>query len=762
MKPFLQNFVATTKQILLTPRPRLRKFIRRFWIFTFTGIILFVIYIYSVILNPFNLFGNMPPLTEIENPKQDLSSEIISADGVSLGRIFRDNRSVVGYEELSPLLVNTLLISEDHRFYEHSGMDPYAFLRVVKGIITFSAQGGGSTLTQQTAKNLFRTRGPELQGELAKLFGPLELVISKTKEWIIAVRLERNFTKEEIIALYLNTVPFNNNAFGIKVAAETYFQKSPAQLNGQECALLIGMLQGTNRFNPVAFPDRALSKRNEVFDKLFTHHKVATQWERDSLKALPLGLNFSVQNHNTGLAPYFRRVVQGEMEVWCRERGIDIRDAGLKIYTTIDSRMQTFAEKAAREKMSTLQKMFEEGWGNRNPWVDDDGIELKNFVDKKIKQTSEYREIVSMYPNDPDSVAVKVNEKKPTTVFSWEGKKKLNLSLREVVTLQSRYLHCGLMSMDPHSGEVKAWVGGIDHTFFKYDHVIQGSRQAGSTFKAFVYGRAMEDGFSPCQPYQDDAPIFKLPNGGSYRAKNANGTYGDGTTYTMRHALAKSLNSVTMQLVRDLTPENIASFAKRMGITTKVDPVLSLGLGTSDVTLYDMVGAYAAFANGGIHTKPFYVVRIEDRYGNVLANFSPVRNQVISDNTAYKIVYLLRGGVEEEGGSAAGMSSEITSVNEVGGKTGTTDNGSDGWFIGITPDLVTGVWVGGDERSIHFPRWGESSGGRTALPIWESYMKQVYKHPESGYRKGHFKQPASLDTELDCDKFPSEEEGSDE
>lgn len=746
-----QTLRSRISTVLLKTNPKYRKIIKWFWITMISLVLLNVIYILAVILNPFNLFGPMPALTEIENPRQNVSLEVISSDGVSLGRIFRDNRSMITYDELPPMLVKTLIISEDHRFYEHAGLDLYAYLRVLKGIVTLDAQGGGSTLTQQTAKNLFSTRGPELQGKLTSLFGPLDLVISKTKEWIIAVRLERNFTKEEIIALYLNTVPFNNNAYGIKVAAETYFQKPLKALNQQECALLVGMLQGTNRFNPVAFPERAQAKRNDVLRKLVEHHYI-TQKQFDSLKVLPLDLNFSLQDHNHGPAQYFRSMLRTEIRAWARSKGIDVFQTGLKIYTTIDSRLQAFAERAVSTHMTTLQKEFEKDWEGRNPWVDDSGKEIENFLQRKIAQTDEYKELVQMYGDDKDSIALKVNEKKRRTVFSWSGRQRKVMSLKEYVAYQSRFLHSGLMSMDPTTGEVKAWVGGIDHSFFQYDHVRQSSRQAGSTFKPFVYGLAMENGFSPCQQKIDDSPVINI-NGQPYHPKNANGTYGDGNPYTLRQALAKSLNSVTMQLMEELEPANVVSFAKRLGISTPLDPVYALGLGTSDVTLYDMVGAYSAFANQGVYIKPIYITRIEDRHGNVLETFIPAKQQAISAETAYKIVHLLKGGVEEEGGSARALSEAVKFNNEVGGKTGTTNNASDGWFIGITHNLVTGVWVGGDERSIHFPNWGEGSGGKTALPIWDHYMRQVYNYPEAGFTKGSFKQPAGLDMELDCDRY---------
>jgi penicillin-binding protein 1A len=739
-----------TLHFLLLSRPSLKRMTRIVWISAAVLFCSFVFYITSVIWNPFNLFGPMPSLSDIENPKQDMSSEVISADGVSLGRFFKHNRSMVTYDELSPMLVRTLVISEDHRFYQHAGLDFPAFVRVIAGIAVADPRGGGSTLTQQTAKNLFATRGPELMGKIGAISSVLDLLISKTKEWIIAVRLEQNFTKDEILTLYLNTVAFNYNSYGIKIAAQTYFSKTPAALSQQECATLVGMLQNPIIFNPITHPDRALRKRNEVLDKLYAHNVITSRQILNSLKATPVQLNVSVESHNRGLAPYFRTTLQKELQQWAAARNINLSESGLRIYTTIDSRLQLLAEQAVRNKMSAVQKVFDADWGARNPWVDDDGNELRDFVDRKMRQSDEYRQLVAEYGKNSDSITLKLNERKRTSVFSWNGKKEEIINLKEYIQHQSRFLHCGLMSMDPMTGEVKAWVGGIDHTFFQYDHVKQGSRQAGSTFKAFVYGLAMENGFSPCQEFVDMSPEIHI-NGKIYQPKNANGTFGDGKAYTLRRALAKSLNSVTMQLMTRLTPQNVADFAHRLGITTRLDPVYSLGLGTSDVRLYDMVAAYSSFVNGGIHTEPYYLVRIEDQYGNIIESFSPTQKQVLEPETAYKIVYLLRGGVEEEGGSSHALSDAVTRDNEVGGKTGTTDNGSDGWYMGITPNLVTGVWVGGDERSIHFPNWGESSGGRTALPIWDSYMKGVYSHPHIGYQKGRFKQPPGMESRLVCD-----------
>jgi penicillin-binding protein 1A len=628
-------------------------------------------------------------------------------------------------------------------------MDFWSYLRVVKGIVTMSSQGGGSTLTQQTAKNLFSTRGEELRGTLGRASSFFDLAISKTKEWIIAVKLERNFTKEEIIALYLNTVPFNNTAYGIKIAALTYFNKDIKALNVQEAALLVGMLQGTHRFNPIEYPERALDKRNDVLAKLYTHNYIKNKKTYDSLRALPLQLNFSVKNHNEGIATYFRTILQNDMMRWCKENGYDLVEAGLKIYTTIDSRMQLAAELAMTEHMRKLQREFDVAWGGRSPWVDDHQVEIKDFIKKKIERTNAFKSLSKRYKSHPDSVTIMLNKKRRMRIFTWQGERDTLFSSMDSIKYYYKFLHCGLVSMDPASGEIKAWVGGINHKYFKFDHVHQAKRQPGSTFKPFVYAKAMEDGYSPCFELYDNSPSIKIGNT-TYHPPNSNGSYGDGQKYTLRQALARSLNSVTVQLMERLNPQNVAEFAQRAGITSHLDPVYSLGLGTSDVSLDEMVAAYCSFVNLGVHTQPYYVTRIEDKYGNVIQNFVPKKKEAMNEETAYKMVHMLRGGVEEEDGTSRLLSSAVLEGNQVGGKTGTTDNASDAWYIGITHNLVTGVWVGGDERSIHFPKWGSGSGVRAALPVFDKYMIRVYQNPQTGFQKGFFKQPQAGISNLDC------------
>lgn len=750
-----------TNNVLLTQKPWFSKIVRIVWILFLCVIIGIPVYVYTVNNDMFGLglYGGMPSLKAIENPQNDLSSELISADGESLGRYFRFNRSQVNYDQLSPQLVNTLLLSEDHRFYEHSGMDFWAYMRVFYGLITFNPEGGGSTITQQLAKNLFSTRGDELEGSLSRLGGPFKILISKTKEWIIAVKLEQNFTKEEIIAMYLNTTFFGSNAYGIKVASETYFHKEPDSLNIQESAVLVGLLQAITKFNPVTNPENALKKRNEVLWKLYKHGYIKTKTEFETLKSHPINLKYAVQNQNEGLATYFRTVVRNDLMRWCKEHGFDLWESGLKIHTTIDSRMQRFAEESMELHMSKLQKDFDLQWKlkNRNPWTDDNtGAEIKNFIQQKIKRTETYKNLVSKYGEKADSVNLMLNLKKRMTIFTWKGERDTLLSSIDSLAYYYRFLHAGMMSMHPETGAIKAWVGGINHKYFKYDHVRQGTRQPGSTFKPFVYGKAIEDGYSPCFELLDISPTIKV-SGGVWNPDNADGPpKGTGDKLNLRQALARSINSISAQMIDRVKPQNVVEFAKRLGIKSPLVPVHSLALGTSDVTLYEMVAAYCSFVNLGIHIEPYFITRIEDKHGNVLESFVPKTRQAMDEKTAYKMIYMLQGGVTDELGTSRGLSYSLKVDNEIGGKTGTTDNASDGWYMGITHNLVTGVWVGGEERAIRFPNWSFGAGSKSARPIWDKFMVKVYEHPEVGFPKGYFRRPASgLDMSLDCDAYES-------
>jgi len=750
-----KNIPRKTYNPLLFQKKWIRKAVKGIWIFFFCIIASAAFYLYIVNTDALGLFGPMPGYAAIENPENDLSSELVSADGVSLGRYFRYNRSQVRYHELSADLVNTLVLSEDHRFYGHAGLDFWAYPRVIWGLITFNSAGGGSTITQQLAKNLY-TLNPELDGRLASLGAWPRRIIQKTKEWTISIQLEKNFTKQEIITMYLNTSHFGSNAYGLKVASETYFNKQPANLNIQESAVLVGLLQNPSLYNPYYWPDNALRKRNQVLYKLYKHGYLKTKEEYDSLKTLPIALQYKVENQNEGLAPYLRTILRNRLRTWCAENGYDLFESGLKIFTTIDSRMQQNAEGVMREQMAVLQAAFEHQWKQKHsePWVDEGGYEIINFPEDKIRRMPVYNALVKKYPAFPDSVNILLNLKKPMKVFSWKGERDTLFSTMDSLRYYNRFLQSGLMSMDPQTGEVKAWVGGISHKYFKFDHVKSAARQPGSTFKPFVYGKAIEEGYSPCYTLYDISPSILLPDGTTWEPPNAEGDKGSGEKLTLRQGLARSKNTISAQVIELVRPANVVEFAHRLGITTKLEAVPSLSLGTSDVTLYDMVAAYSSFVNLGIYTEPFIITRIEDKNGNVIESFIPQTRQVTDEKTAYKMVYMLEGGVEEEGGTSAGIDPFLKKDNELGGKTGTTDKASDGWYMGITNNLVTGVWVGGDEPSIHFPSWVFGSGGRTARPIWEKFMIKVYQDPSIGYGKGTFKRPIEgLDMTLDCSDY---------
>lgn len=729
------------------------------WLTILALFIFIPLYIFTVKVDLFHLYGGMPDIHEVENPENDLSSEVLSADGVSLGRYFRYNRSQVTFDDLSDDLVNTLIISEDHRFYSHSGLDLEAFVRVVFGVLTLHPTGGGSTITQQLAKNLY-TKNPNrsLDGYIAGLGRFPRRVVEKTKEWIIAVDLEKNFTKKEIIAMYFNTMEFSSNTYGIKVAAETYFNKEPDSLNLQESAVLVGMLQNPSRYNPKKYPERALSKRNEVLFKVYKHdYKLRTREQYDSICRLPLGLNFNIQNQNQGLATYFRTVLSSYLMNYCKKKGLDLWNSGLKIYTTLDSRAQRYAEEAMNAHMKVLQARFYSEWKmrDRDPWSDEDGAEIPDFLQRRVKQTEACKDYVRRFKDDAKAIQKAIYEKRKMTIFTWKGERDTLFSTMDSLNYYKRFLQAGLLAMDPHTGHVKAWVGGFNYKYFKFDHVVQGKRQPGSTFKPFVYGLAMESGYSPCQVLKDISPQFVIDGQDPWYPPNADGSKGSGRSMNLRQAMARSVNSITAQMIQSLGAKNVVEFAHRVGILSPLAAVPSLCLGTSDVSLLEMVDAYCTFVNGGLQIKPLLITRIEDKNGNVIENFVADTRHAINEQTAYKMLYMLKGGVEEKGGTSRGVSWELKSNNDLGGKTGTTNDASDGWYVGVTHNLVCGVWVGGDERAIRFPSWSFGQGSKTARPIWEKFMLSVYADPSTGIKKGYFQKPVSgVDVSLDCKDAP--------
>ena len=738
-----------------------RRSIVRLWRFVAIGLGLLIFYIVAVSYNFFWLFGGMPDLQIIENPKSEQASELISEDGKSLGKYFFENRTPLEIGQISPNLLEALLATEDARFVNHSGIDPRSLLRVFKGVVTGnSSSGGGSTLTQQVAKNLFQTRSEKYRGVLGYI--PLiRTVISKTKEWVLAVVLERKYTKQEIMQMYLNTVSFGNNTYGIKVAAKTYFNKEAWDVSVNEAALLVGMLQNPTLYNPLRFPTNALNRRNTVLGQMVKYDYLPAE-KFESYKSKPLALNFTVDSHNTGLAPYFRESMKGYLKSWVKmyndenDKDFDLYTSGLKIYTTIDSRMQRYQEQALHDHMKQEQKLFDEHWKGRDPWVDANGKEIPGFVNRAVRMSPHF---ISLKNDLGEEEAWKIMRKPyKMKVFSWEGEKVITMSPIDSIKYYKRFLRSGMMSMDPRNGHIKAWVGGIDFKYLKYDHVKQGKRQPGSTFKPFVYVSGLDKSFlTPCS-HVTDAPVYFGPSDGvpgGWSPKNSNNKYSY-QSLSLRQALGKSVNTVSAQIMKMVKPKTVVEYAHKLGITSALDPKPALCLGISDVSVYEMVNAYCSFANGGHRTEPMTILRIEDRYGNILQEFYQKQNQELSEDMAYNMLYLMRGAVEDPGGTAGRLKQwGVTEGNEIAAKTGTTSNYSDGWFMGMTQNLVTGIWVGGEDRSIHFRTIALGQGGRMAMPAWGMYMQKVYADPTLvEYRKGPFVKPDNY--VRDCGGFSTD------
>ncbi len=733
------------------------------WKLFLYGFIGFFFYIFCIETNFLYLMGSMPSVEDLQNPKVSQSSEIYTSDGVMIGKFYTENRTPVSYDQISPNLVKALIATEDIRFYEHSGIDYRAMAGVAFGIAKGETdRGGGSTVTQQLAKKLFKTRKRDARGLLGYVPG-VSTLIYKTKEWITAIKLERNFTKQEILTMYFNTVDFGNNAYGINTAAKSYFSKSPDSLNVQEAAVLVGLQKATTTYNPVRNIKRSMERRNVVIGQM-QKYGYLTAKQADSISALPIELKTKFETPYDGNANYFKNAVVDFVKKWGDENGYDLYTDGLKIYTTIDSRMQEKAEEAMTQKMKQLQRVFEDHWGKQNPWIDEDGKEIPDFLNSVVKRTSRYKSLASKFPNQPDSVSWYLNKKDSMMVYDWKtsGEIKKYWSSMDSLDYYKHILRAGMMAMDPHNGNIKAWVGGLDYNYFKYDHVKQGRRQPGSTFKPFVYTTAIDDStynMSPCDEIEDKPFVKTYMEDGEekeWKPKNANG-YFTYSNMTLRRALAQSINSVTAQLTDDVGADNVVRYAKKMGITTPLKAVPSIGLGPFDVTLYDMVAAYSVFVNNGQYTEPILVTKIEDQNGKIVQEFAPEPRQAISPESAFLMVNMLRGGVEEAGGTSGSIrwKFDVTkNNNEIGGKTGTTSNNSDGWFMCITRDLVIGAWVGGDDRSIHFRTTNLGEGAKTALPIVGSFLEKIYKDKSIGIEPGPFPKPSfKIDKEYNCPNY---------
>lgn len=727
------------------------------------GTAAFAFYIFCVETNFLWLCGSMPSVEDLQNPKVAQASEIYSSDGQLIGKFYTENRTPIDYDSLSPNLVKALIATEDARFYEHSGIDSRALMGVAIGILKGGERGGGSTITQQLAKKLFKTRKRSARGLLGYI--PLvRTIVYKTKEWLTAIRLERNFSKEEILTMYFNTVDYSNNTYGIKTAARYYFNKSPYELNLQEAAVLVGLQKATNTYNPTKNYDKSLVRRNTVLSQMVKYNYLK-QSQADSLSKLPIELRLTPERFNEeddeyAIYQYFNGSVEDFIKKWGEENDYDPYTDGLKIRTTIDSRMQRHAVAAVAERMRMLQQSFENHWLNQNPWRDEQGNEIPNFLNDVAKRTDRYKLLSKQFAKldsatRQDSVWYYMNKRDTMTIYDWKTgrEKKVMMSSIDSLNYYKRILRAGMMAMDPYTGQIKAWVGGLNYKFFKYDAVQQGKRQPGSTFKPFVYCAAIDSSafnMNPCdkmvdEPFQIEVreKVRGRDTTRIWRPKNSTG----GFTYqelTLRRALARSINSVTAHLTNKIGAQSVVNYAHKLGITTALKAVPSIGLGPFDVSLFDMVAAYAVFPNGGRHTDPVVVARIEDANGSVIEEFAPQSKQVISEESAFLMVHMLKGGIEEPGGTSQNIwtfGSLFKNGFEIGGKTGTTSNNSDGWFMGVTKDLVVGGWVGGDDRSIHFRSTNLGEGAKTALPLVGRFLEKVYDDASIGYKRGPFPKP---------------------
>lgn len=698
-------------------------------------------------------WGPLPDFEELENPETNLATEVLSVDKKVLGKYFYENRTHVEYEDLSPLLINALIATEDERFFEHSGIDFIALLRVLRGVLTGNSNlGGGSTITQQLAKMFFSK----------KPTSKMDRIKQKFKEWIIAVRIERKYSKQEIIAMYLNRFDFLNLAVGIKSASKIYFNTEPKELTTEQAATLIGMAKNPSYFNPLRRPEKTKDRRNIVLQQMAKNNYISKE-ERDSLSELPIILNYNKVDHNEGSATYFREHLRGFMSEWVKKREketgekYNIYKDGLKIYTTIDSRMQESAEFALKTHIQELQQKFYNHWdGFENAPYDTSW--RKGQIDTLVlipamKRSERYRKLKNKKIGEDEMFKI-FNTPVPMSIFSWEGRIDTAITPLDSIKYYNYFLHSGLISIEPSTGHVKAWVGGINHRQFKYDHVKEGRRQVGSTFKPFLYATAIDQfKYSPCLKIPNVQVIFEKEKwrlDEDYIPQNANKKYGG--EFTLTEGLAQSKNTVSAYLMKRVGPKKVIKLARKMGISTYLPAVPSLCLGTAEVSLFEMTGAYGTFANAGIYIEPSFVSRIEDRNGVVLEQFSNTPHEVLSEEKNYIMIKLLEGVVKS--GSGQRLWWKYGLRNPIAGKTGTTQNHSDGWFIGFVPNLVTGVWTGADNRSVRFRDINLGQGAEMALPIWANYMNDLYSNTNLNISDDEFDYPeGGVTVPIDCNKI---------
>jgi penicillin-binding protein 1A len=727
---------------------------RKFWKIFFIGLGSVGLFF---LFASWGIFGSMPSFEDLENPDSNLATEIISADGVVLGKYFEKNRSQLKYSDLPKNLVQALVATEDARFYEHSGIDARGTLRAVS---SFGTSGGASTLTQQLAKQLFHGEGSK--------FLPFRIV-QKIKEWIIAIRLERQYTKNEIIAMYCNVYDFGNNSVGVSSAAKTYFSKEPKDLTISESAILVGMFKNSGLYNPIRNPQGVKNRRNVVLLQM-EKGKIITEAEKERLQSLPIKLNFKLETHKDGTATYFREYLRDYMKKWAEENkksdgsDYDIYKDGLKIYTTIDSRMQLHAEEAVTAHMANLQEeFFIQSKGNKNaPFVNISTAETQKILNQAMKSSNRWAVMKSMDKSE-EEIIKSFSEKAKMTVFSWKGEKDTIMTPLDSIRYYKHFLQSGLMAMEPQTGNIKAWVGGINYKYFQYDHVGQGARQVGSTFKPFVYATAIEQlNMSPCDSIIDGPFMIRKGRHNvteDWEPKNSDNRYRG--MVTLKRGLANSINTVSAKLMDKVGPEAVVDLAHKLGVKSEIPLQPSIALGAVEITVEDMVAAYSTFANQGVYMKPQFISKIEDKSGVIIYEPIPESHDVLNKDIAYAVVKLLEGVTEGGSGdrlrTTGGGNGDnrwtgypYSFKNPIAGKTGTTQNQSDGWFMGMVPNLVTGVWVGCEDRSARFKSITYGQGATAALPVWGYFMKLCYADPALKVSKESFERPANLSIKVDC------------
>ena len=706
-----------------------------------TLVLMLMLYLLAVDNNFLYLFGKSPSMHTVKNTRPAQASEIYSADSVLIGKFFSENRTPVTYEEVNPVFWQALIDTEDERFYHHFGIDFQALFAALKDYVIHHDARGASTITQQLAKNLFRVRTEYSTGVLGNVPG-LKMLIMKSKEWITAVKLEANFTKEEILTMYANTVDFGSNAFGIKTASKTYFGNTPKELTPDQAAILVGMLKATTYYNPRLNPENCKKRRNTVLDLMLKHNHL-TALQCDTLQKKDITLDYSVEKVYDGQATYFREELSDYLHDWCKETGLDLYTSGLKIYTTIDTRMQRYAEEAAWDQMKQIQKRFNDHWGRTNPWQNERHEEIPNFIENIAKRLPVYKYLQRRFPEQPDSIDYYLNLPHPVKLFSYEGAIETEMSTLDSIRYMEHFMHCGFVAMESETGHVKAWVGDVDFDTWKYDKVTA-MRQPGSTFKLFVYTEAMKQGMSPCDRRVDSYFSMKVYDAEQkkeviWAPTNANG-YFTGLDTPLKSAFAQSINSIAVKIGQEVGIDRIAKTAHDMGIKSKLDETPSLALGSSDVNLLELVNSYSTVVNDGKYHDPILVTRILDRDGNLVYSAPTDTKEVISYRSAFLMQQMLMAGMREPGGTSMNMWGFVRNFadTDFGGKTGTSNNHSDAWFIGVCPKLVCGAWVGGEYRAIHFRTGQLGQGSRTALPICGAFYQKVLSDPLFSAYRGRF------------------------